>query len=442
MIPARVIERKRDGDTLDEGTLVAFLEGYLEGRVEEYQMSAFLMAVLFRGLSPSELTVLVRAMLESGEVLDLTELDGPRIDKHSTGGVGDKVSLVLAPLAAELGIYVPMMAGRGLGHTGGTLDKIESIPGFRTYLTLAEFRRVLAEVGCSVIGQSIQIAPLDRRLYALRDVTATVPSLPLIAASIMSKKLAEGLTGLVLDVKVGEAAFLSQEAQAIELARTMVAIGGSRSVPTVALLTAMDRPLGNAIGNALELLEAIDCLRGGGPEDLRELVLALAAEMALLGCVVEDRESGIEKAASVLDSGRALERFRRLVVAQGGDPRVLDDPRLLPRAPETAAFRSPRAGYLSRISPLRLGRAVVELGGGRSRMGEEVDKAVGFILHAALGDPVDEGDVLATVHARDPRGAALGLSVLASGFEVSEAPSSGRPLVSHRVLAGQVEALD
>ena len=434
MIPARLIERKRDGESLDEASLKAFLQGYLEGRVEEYQMSSFLMAVVFRGLLQEELDVLVRVMIESGAVVDLSELPGPRIDKHSTGGVGDKVSIVLAPLAAQLGLYVPMMSGRSLGHTGGTLDKLESIPGFRTDLALREFRRVLQEEGCSVIAQSTEIAPLDRRLYALRDVTGTVPSLPLIAASIMSKKLATGLTGLVLDVKVGEGAFLPEEGEALALARTMCGIGNKRGVPTRALLTAMDRPLGCAIGNALELEEALACLRGEGPPDLRELVLALVAEMAVVGELFSDRERARRAGEEALDDGAALERFQRFVSAQGGDPRVADDPTILPRAPETGVLRSSRAGFLRRMSPVHLGRGVQQLGGGRARLGEAIDPAVGFKLEVRLGEEIAPGDSLATVHARDRNGVEEGLSVLRTALEIGQEPPSGvRSLISHRI---------
>ena len=282
MIPAKVIQDKRDGRPLPPEDLQAFLLAYLDGDVPDYQMSAFLMAVYFQGLGRVESEVLVRSMLESGSCLDLSHLPGPRVDKHSTGGVGDKVSLVLAPLGAALGLYVPMMSGRGLGHTAGTLDKLEAIPGFRTSLELEEFVGIVESVGCAMIGQTPEIAPLDGRLYALRDVTGTVPVPPLIAASIMSKKLAEGLSGLVLDVKVGDGAFIVEEDRALELAKRMVQIGSERGLPTRALLTAMDRPLGVAIGNGLETAEAIACLKGGGPGDLRELVLEQAAEMLLV----------------------------------------------------------------------------------------------------------------------------------------------------------------
>ena len=442
MIPSRVIERKREGETLEEATLEEFLQGYLDGRVEEYQMAAFLMAVHFQGLSDRELETLVRVMLGSGRVLDLSHLGRPRVDKHSTGGVGDKVSLVLAPLAAELGLYVPMMSGRGLGHTGGTLDKLEAIPGFRTDLTLVEFRRVLEDVGCAMIGQTREIAPLDRRLYDLRNATGTVPSIPLIAASIMSKKLAEGLTALVLDVKVGDGAFIPGEPRALELALTMARIGRARGVRTSALLTAMDRPLGRAVGNALETSEAVESLRGAGPPDLRALVLLLAAEMLVAGEVEGDVETSLRKAEAALDGGRALERFQRLVSAQGGDPRVAEDPSLLPAAPEAVPLRAERGGFVTRVAPTPLGYGVMEMGGGRKRLGEAIDPSVGFVLHVAPGARVDEGEVLGIVHAAAPGDAEHGLRALRSAIEISEEPPQPlRPLVSHRVRGSEVEVL-
>ena len=326
LIPSRLIEEKRDGRELDPDDLELFLKAYLRDEVPQYQMAAFLMAVLFRGLSPAELEQMVHVMIHSGAVLELDHLPGPKVDKHSTGGVGDKVSLVLAPLAAELGLVVPMMAGRGLGHSGGTLDKLEAIPGFRTDLSLPEFGAILERVGCAMIGQTAEIAPLDKRLYALRDVTGTVPAIPLIAASIMSKKLAEGLDALVLDVKAGSGAFLPDLEDALALARTLVDIGVGHGTPTVALVTAMDRPLGRAIGNALEVREAVECLDGGGPSDLRAVVTALTAEMLVLAGAASDLKEAERRSREVLASGAALERFRSLVEAHGGDPRIIEDP--------------------------------------------------------------------------------------------------------------------
>ncbi|HET9949706.1 MAG TPA: thymidine phosphorylase [Longimicrobiales bacterium] len=435
MIPARIIERKRDGHALEPDELAGFLQAYFRGEVPDYQMSAFLMAAYLRGLDEAETDVLVRGMLESGSVLDLSHLPGPRVDKHSTGGVGDKVSLALAPLAAALGLYVPMISGRGLGHTAGTLDKLEAIPGFRTDLSLARFEQVLRRVGCAMIGQTAEIAPLDRRLYALRDVTGTVSSIPLIAASIMSKKLAEGLTGLLLDVKVGSGAFIPEEERALELARRMVAIGHAYGVPTVALLTAMDRPLGRAVGNGLETAEAILCLRGEGPPDLRELVLIEAAEMLRLGEPGLEAGQALARARDALDSGAALERFVRLVEAQGGDPSVAEHPERLHTAPHRREVRAERAGRVREVRPRPLGEGVVALGGGRRIMHQPIDRGVGFEVHVAPGDAVGAGDLLGVVHARDEPGLEEGARTLADAVLLGDAAAepAGLPLVVRRV---------
>jgi pyrimidine-nucleoside phosphorylase len=434
MIPSRVIETKRDGGELGVEELEAFLQAYLEDRVPDYQMAAFLMATYFHGLGRAETDVLVRCMLESGAVLDLGYLDGARVDKHSTGGVGDKVSLVLAPLAAALGMYVPMMSGRGLGHTAGTLDKLEAIPGFRTALRLDEFRAILETVGCAMIGQTDEIAPLDRRLYALRDVTATVPVIPLIAASIMSKKLAEGLTGLLLDVKVGAGAFIQDEGRAVELARTMVSIGDGRGLPTVALLTAMDRPLGRAVGNAVETREAIACLRGEGPADVVELVIEEASEMLLLADAAMEQAVARERAREALSSGAALDRFARLVDAQGGDPRVVEDPSRIALAPERAVVKAVEPGTVEAVDPRVLGMGVVGLGGGRTRMDQEVDLGVGFEVDARPGQRLEPGRPLGTVYARDADGLSRGIRVLREAVRVGRS-ARPMPLISHRVTA-------
>jgi len=438
MIPSRVVEAKRDGTSIPSADLEAFMEAYLHGRVAEYQMSAFLMATYFRGLDGEETSALVRALVSSGSTADLSGIGGPRVDKHSTGGIGDKVSLVLAPLAAACGLYVPMMSGRGLGHTTGTLDKLEAIPGFRTVLTLEMFRGVLRRVGCAMIGQTEEIAPLDRRLYALRDVTGTVPVIPLIAASIMSKKLAEDLDALVLDVKVGSGAFIPEEAGALSLARTMVGIGDAYDLPTLALLTAMDRPLGSAVGNGVETAEAIRCLRGEGPEDLAELVVREVAAMLQVSGTEPAEPAAEIRARRALESGAALERFRMLVEAQGGDPSVADHPESLIRAPVQEPVTATRPGTVLAVEPRPLGEGVVLLGGGRRTMDSAVDLDVGFVLEVRPGDEVGVGDVLGFVHARNAADAALGRRVLADAVHVGAGTVELRPLVSHRLTAADL----
>ncbi len=435
-IPARTIEKKRRGEELTRGELEAFFRGYLAGEVPDYQMAAFLMAVHFRGMGEEELDALLDLMIRSGSVLDLSSLPGPRVDKHSTGGVGDKTSLVLAPLAAELGLFVPMMSGRGLGHTAGTLDKLEAIPGFRTDLTLREFRTVLDAVGVAMMGQTAEIAPLDRRLYALRDATATVPSIPLIAASIMSKKLAEGIDGLVLDVKVGSGSFLPEPASARELAGLMTRTGETRGVRTAALLSGMDAPLGQAVGNGLETAEALRCLAGEGPDDLAHLSLALVGEMLFLGGVAADPAVGAQEARKALGQGRVLERMELLVERQGGDPRVVADPDRIPRAPHQGAVLARRGGFVLGVAPVPLGYGVVELGGGRRRMEDAVDPRVGFVLEVRPGDEVRKGDLLGVVHAADTAGLARGVEILDGAVELGPDPPAPRPpLIRERVPA-------
>ena len=434
MNPVRLLEHKRDGHPIEASDLRGFLGGYLAGDVEEYQMSAFLMAVVFQGLTAEETDVLVDVMISSGATLDLSHIPGSKVDKHSTGGVGDKVSLALAPLAAELGVVVPMMSGRGLGHTTGTLDKLEAIPGFRVDLDLERFTEVLADVGCAMTGQTREIAPLDRRLYALRDVTGTVASIPLIAASIMSKKLAEGLDALVLDVKLGDGAFLPDAERARALAETMVRIGSARGLRTVALLTAMDRPLGVAVGNGLETAEAVRCLRGEGPEDLEALVVELAAEMSAAAGAEDVGDTHRQRARAALGSGAALERFRRLVEAQGGDSRVLDDPDLLHVAPRRHVVTASRAGTVHAVAPRILGEAVVTMGGGRARVEDDIDPGVGFEVKVRPGQPVERGDVLGIVHARDEDGVAVGTRVLSGSVLIGEGDApEGLPLVVERI---------
>ena len=433
MTPYEVIRRKRDGGTLGAAELRAFLDGYARGTVEEHQMAALLMAVFFVGLDDDELTVLVDVMLHSGAVADLSSVPGIKVDKHSTGGVGDKVSIVLAPLVAALGVPVPMMSGRGLGHTGGTVDKLETIPGFRVELTLPEYTAQMKRLGCALIAASPEIAPLDRRLYALRDVTGTVESVPLIASSIMSKKLAEGIDALVLDVKVGNGAFLPELDRARRLARTMIAIGRAHGRRVVALLTAMDRPLGHAVGNALELEECIAALHGAGPPDLREVTIALAAEMLVLGGAATDGHGGAALAAAALDDGRALAKMRVVVDAQGGNVAVLDDPALLPQAPVQRVVEAARAGTVSHFDTRAIGAAAVALGAGRATLQARIDPAVGFHITAKPGMSVERGEPLATVHGRDDASADHGVRALRAAITIADEAAPALPLVGERI---------
>lgn len=442
MIVPRLIERKRDGGSLLADEWCELIHAYSAGDVPDYQLSALLMAVFFRGMTREETNALTDAMLSSGSKLDLSDMSAPRLDKHSTGGVGDKVSLILAPLIAELGVVVPMMSGRGLGHTGGTLDKLESIPGFRTDLSLTAARMQLTRVGCALIGQTGEIAPADKKLYALRDATGTVEAIPLISASIMSKKLAEGLTGLVLDIKNGSGAFLPDLDRDIELAKTMIELGRDRGCPVVALVTAMDRPLGNTCGNALEVRESIEFLRGNPPADLATVTYALGAEMLLLAGVVSSHEDAHACMRDAIDSGRAAERFRAIVTAQGGDPRVLDDVSLLPSAPVQLEYRASRDGIVQQVEPRAIGHGVVALGGGRRAMHDVIDPAVGFDIFVKPNSLVAAGDVIAVIHAADAAGGDVGRSVLDAAIAIGDAKVKTLPLVSHRITLDAVERFE
>lgn len=433
------IQQKRDGGTISPEQWETLVRAYAAGQVTDYQMSAFLMACFIRGLDRQETAALTDAMLNSGARLDLAHLGKPRIDKHSTGGVGDKVSLVLAPLISCLGVAVPMMSGRGLGHTGGTLDKLEAIPGFRTQLSLAEARAQLEAIGCALIGQSEEIAPADRKMYALRDATSTVESMPLISASIMSKKLAEGLTGLVLDVKYGSGAFLPELDAGIELAKTMVSLGADHQCPVVALLTAMDRPLGRACGNALETEEAIVALHGEGPADLMDVTYALGAEMLMLAGVARDARDARSQMEAAITDGRAAKQFQRIIEAQGGNPAVVDDPALLPQATACEFFAAPRRGFVAAVLPRTVGAGVTQLGGGRIKISDTVDPTVGFVITAKPGDWVEQGEPLATVFARDAHGIEDGRACLAQAIVLADGAEPPLPLISHRVSQAGVE---
>jgi pyrimidine-nucleoside phosphorylase len=435
----RLIERKRDGLALEAAEWRALIEAYVAGEVPDYQMSALAMAVVWRGLEPSELAALTESMLESGASLDFGRWKTPRVDKHSIGGVGDKTSLLLAPMVACCGVAVPMISGRGLGHTGGTLDKLEAIPGFNVRLSLDQAVEQVKQLGLVMLGQTPEICPADRKLYALRDVTGTVESIPLISASIMSKKLAEGLTGLVLDIKTGSGAFITDPAQSLVLARTMIGIGEAHGCRSVALLTAMDRPLGQACGNALEVIESLDGLKGEGPADLMEVTYALAVEMLLVAGVEQERPAARARLEETVKSGAALQLFSKMIAAQGGDPHVVDDYARLPRAPVIVDYKASREGVIVEIPPRKIGHAIIALGGGRSRTDDVIDPSVGLLIPAKPGDRVRRGDVLAVIHARSAADAAKAREALEEAIVLGKL-ATPRPLISERVTAAGVEA--
>ena len=423
-----MIRRKRDGGELDQEEIRAFLAGVLDGSIPDYQTSAMLMAVYFRGMTDPELARFTAAMTDSGDRIQV-ESAAPKVDKHSTGGVGDKVSIPLAPLAAACGVIVPMMSGRGLGHTGGTLDKLESIPGFRTSLSPKEFAGLAARRGAAMAGQSERIAPADKVLYALRDTTATVSSIPLICSSIMSKKLAEGLDALVLDVKVGSGAFMETPADARRLAEMMVRIGVSNGVATKAFLTDMNQPLGREVGNANEVAESISILRGGGPPDLRELVLVLGAAM-LETAGVENGRARLEQA---LESGEGLAKFEEMIEAQGGDPSVVEEPERLPGAAHSRRLRADRDGYAAAIDARGIGLAAMRLGAGRQTADGVIDHGAGITLSAKVGDPVRRGDVLATLRFNDPGTADGAAALVSEAYRLADYPPEPRPLILEEV---------
>jgi pyrimidine-nucleoside phosphorylase/thymidine phosphorylase len=429
-----IIHQKRDGIAIPAEAIAALVEGFTLGEVPDYQMAAFCMAVFFRGMDGAEVRALTEAMLRSGDVLDLSDIPGPKIDKHSTGGVGDKVSLALAPLAAACGVKVPMISGRGLGHTGGTLDKLEAVPGFRVDLPVERFRALVREVGACLIGQTARLAPADRKLYALRDVTATVESIPLISASIMSKKLAEGIDGLVLDVKVGSGAFMKRREDARALAATLAGIGRSMGKRVTALLTGMEQPLGRAVGNALEVAEVLELLRGGGPADLRALAVELTAEMLLLGGVAPELPAARAAVEGAIADGRGLAKLEEIVRAQDGDPAAIRDPDRLPRAARTYEVPAPASGFVAEIDTEGVGLAAVALGAGRARVEDRVDPAVGIIVHKKVGDPVDRGEPLCTVH-EGPRseGRAAIAARLQRAYRIGPAQPAPAPLLLERL---------
>jgi len=428
-----VIRKKRDGLELSPAEIEGLVQAYTRGDIPDYQVSAWLMAIVLKGMTRPETAALTDAMLRSGEVLDLSSLPRRKVDKHSTGGVGDKTSLVLAPLVAAAGIAVPMISGRGLGHTGGTLDKLEAIPGFSVNLPVPEFRRVLEVCGCAMIGQTAEIAPADRKLYALRDVTGTVESPYLICASIMSKKLAEGIDALVLDVKTGSGAFMKKEADAAFLAELMVETGERMGKQVVALITDMDQPLGNMIGNALEVVEVVEVLKGRGPEDLRELCLHLAGWMLHLGRVSKTVAEGTQLSSELISSGKALEKFRQMIELQGGDARVIDDSGRLPQADHKLEVMCSQAGFVSSMQCEQIGTACVILGGGRERKEDSVDPAVGIVLHKKVGDHVQASESLATIYYDSDQKAERAKRLIGESVRIGSTAPAKRPLI-HRVI--------
>ncbi|WDF83125.1 thymidine phosphorylase [Lacticaseibacillus pabuli] len=423
-----LIAKKRDGGNLSKAEIDWMIASYVKEEIPDYQMSAFLMAVYFKGMADDEMANFAGAMLHSGEVLDLSSIPGVKIDKHSTGGVGDKISLILAPVLAALGVNIPMISGRGLGFTGGTLDKLEAIPGFNVNLTVDQFRKQVTEHHEAIISASKEVAPADRRLYALRDVTATVESIPLIAGSIMSKKISSGIDALVLDVKVGRGAFMKTQEDAEKLAKALVTIGKAHNVKTKAVLSDMNQPLGLTIGNALEVAETIATLNGRGPKDVRQLTITLAAEMLVLAGKTDSTETAASLAGDVLRDGRALRAFRQMVIDQGGDVRVIDNPQLLPRADFRTAVKAPRSGFINNIDSEALGLAAMQLGAGRAKTGDKLDPAVGLVLHKKVGTPVSEGDTLATVHSNQEQIPAV-LAAVQAAFDITDAAPAPSQLI-------------
>lgn len=429
-----LIRRKRDSGELTKEEIGQLIAAYTRGDIPDYQMSAWLMAVVLRGMSRAEIAGLTEAMLHSGQVLDFSSLPARKVDKHSTGGVGDKTSLIIAPIVAAAGLLVPMISGRGLGHTGGTLDKLEAIPGFNVNLSLADFRRVLETCGCALIGQTAEIAPADKKIYALRDVTGTVESPALICASIMSKKLAEGLDALVLDVKVGSGAFMKDQKDATVLAELLVDTGKRMGKQTVALLTDMNQPLGRTAGNALEVKEAIEVLNAGGPADLRELCRELAGWMLFLGGRAKTVDEGRKLAWEMVASGGAREKLREIVRLQGGNPAVVDDPRLLPRARQSLEVTSPADGYVTGTQCEQLGLACVVLGGGREKKEDTIDPAVGLVFHKRMGDPVQRGEPLVTLHYNSDARLEEGRRLAGTAYRIAPQPPGEVPPLIQSVI--------
>ncbi len=438
MHAVEIIRKKRDGERLSRAELEFLIHGYVAGDIPDYQMAAWNMAVYFQGMEPEEITDLTLIMANSGDTLDLSKILGIKVDKHSTGGVGDTTTLIVAPLVASCGVPVAKMSGRGLGHTGGTVDKLESIPGYRVELSPDEFVEQVNRIGVSVVGQTGELAPADKLLYALRDVTSTVESIPLIASSIMSKKIAAGADGFVLDVKSGSGAFMKSEEEAIKLAQTMVQIGTLAERSTVALVTDMNQPLGRGIGNALEVKEAILTLQGQGPERLTELCLELSIEMLLLAGPMTDRAQARKLLETNLHSGLALKKFAELIAAQGGDPRVIEDLSLLPQARFQEDFLAPQAGYVQKLDPLIIGGIAMELGAGRETKDTVIDLAVGLELKCQVGDYVEKGAVLARIYGNQAQHMSPAISSCTRAFTLGDTKPPALPLVYRKITAKDV----
>ncbi len=434
MFPQHVIARKRDGKVLAPEEIAAFVRGATDGSWADYQLTAMLMAIFLNGMTAEETAAYTRAMMNSGVVADLSHVKGIKVDKHSTGGVGDKVSLPLAAMVVACGVPVPMISGRGLGHSGGTLDKLESIPGFNVNLSLDAYREQVARIGCALIGQTADLAPSDKKLYALRDVTATVECVPLICGSIMCKKLAEGIDGLVLDVKYGRGAFMKDLDRARELAGAMVEIGQAMGKDVRALITAMHEPLGRAVGNAVEVAESIACLKGKGPADLMEVTTALGVEMLLIGKAAKDSAEAQAMLEGVVQSGAALNVFRSVIEAQGGNPEVCDDPDgLLPRAAQRVPLQAARAGVVQDVDAMAVALAALKLGAGRARAEDDVDHAVGITDLVKIGESVEHGQPLCVVHANDDDTWAAAEVMLRDAIVIGDGPAKAPPLIADRI---------
>lgn len=433
MLPQWIIEKKRDGHALTDEEIRFFINGYARGDIPDYQMSSMAMAIFLRGMTPKEIAVLTDAMMRSGDLVDTSAIKRPKVDKHSTGGIGDKVSLVLAPLVACCGLAVPMISGRGLGITGGTLDKFESIPGYRTNLSDQEFIAVIQKCGCSIIGQTKQLAPADKKLYALRDVTGTVACIPLITASIMCKKLAEGIDALVLDVKCGKGAFMRTQKDARALALSMVRVGKAMNKGMAALITDMNQPLGRTAGNALEVVESIETLQNKGPKDLTDITLAFAEEMMILGKVTKSRSQARAQLEEALASGEAFSRFREMVELHGGDVGVVDHPERLPRAKIIVPYPAPTAGFVALADAESIGKACVVLGAGRTKTDDAVDFAVGVSGIRKIGEPVKKGEPLLVIHANDEKRLGQAKELLKTAFTVAKAKPRSPKLILERI---------